>query len=342
MCTLWENIMSKKILIIRFSSIGDIVLASPVFRCIKKQLANTEIHFVTKLSFKAVTIANPYIDKFFYYNDNMDELLAKLTAENYDHVIDLHNNFRSNKIKRFLKKDTYTIDKLNTQKLLLTQLNIDIMPNRHITQRSLDTISALNVKDDGNGLDYFIPEKEQVNSDDLPTGHLAGYIAIAIGASFFTKRMPTHKIIEICSKINHPIILVGGKDDEANGTIIANSNSVKIYNACGKFSLNESADIVKKAKLVISNDTGMLYIACAFKIPTIALWGSTTPDLDVEPYYGSSFKIDPEKPVYSNIVLGLNCQPCSKYGLQKCPKEHFNCMQQIDVNEVVEKVKVWL
>ncbi len=332
----------NKILIIRFSSIGDIVLASPVFRCLKQQLENIEIHFVTKLSFKAVTIANPYIDKFFYYNNNMDELLAKLAAENYDHVIDLHNNFRSNKIKRYLQKDTHTIEKLNLQKFLLTQLNIDIMPNRHITQRSLDTIAVLGVKDDGKGLDYFIPKKEEAKSDDLPTGHLAGYIVIAIGASYFTKRMPNHKIIEICTKINHPIILVGGKEDEANGTIIANSNLVKIYNACGKFSLNESADIVKKAKLVISNDTGILYIACAFKTPSIALWGSTTPDLDVEPYYGSSFKIDLQKPIFSNIVNKLCCQPCSKYGLNKCPKEHFNCMEKIDVTEVVKKVNQWL
>ena len=101
--------MAKKILIIRFSSIGDIVLASPVFRCVKNQLPNAEVHFLTKLSFKIVTAANPYIDKFFYYDDNMEELIVRLKAEKYDHVIDLHNNLRSNKIKRGLKKNTHTI-----------------------------------------------------------------------------------------------------------------------------------------------------------------------------------------------------------------------------------------
>ena len=332
-------VQSKKILIIRFSSIGDIVLASPVFRCVKKQLPNVEVHFITKLSYKIVTAANPYIDKFFYYDDNIEELIVTLKAENYDHVIDLHNNIRSNKIKRSLGRDTYTIDKLTLQKFLLTQLNIDVMPNRHITQRSLDAVLPLSVKDDGGGLDYFIAKQYEVKPEDIPTGHLAGYIVIVIGATYFTKRFPVAKIIELCSKINHPIILLGGKEDMTNGKIIAETDSIKIYNACGKFNISESADIIKKAKLVISNDTGMQYIACALKRPLIALWGGTTPDLDVEPYYGSNFMIHQQKPIYENVVLGLKCQPCSKYGLNKCPLDHFNCMEKINVDELVQRVK---
>ena len=331
--------MTKKILIIRFSSIGDIVLASPVFRCIKKQLPDVEVHFLTKISYKIVTAANPFIDKFFYYDDNMEELLARLKAENYDHVIDLHNNFRSNKIKKFLSVDTHTIDKLTFKKFLLTQLNIDVMPNRHITQRSLDTVFALGVKDDCGGLDYFIAKEYELKRDDIPTSHLAGFIVIVIGATYFTKRFPVYKILELCSKINHPIILLGGKEDEANGKTISDNDSVKIYNACGKFNISESADIIKKAKLVISNDTGMQYIACALKRPVIALWGGTTPDLDVEPYYGSNFLRNLQKPVYENVVLNLKCQPCSKYGLNKCPLEHFKCMEKINVDGLVEKVK---
>jgi ADP-heptose:LPS heptosyltransferase len=331
--------LAKKILIIRFSSIGDIVLASPVFRCVKKQLTDAEVHFLTKISYKIVTAANPYIDKFFYYDDNMEELLARLKAENYDHVIDLHNNIRSNKIKRILSVDTHTIDKLTFKKFLLTQLNIDVMPDRHITQRSLDTVFALGVKDDGGGLDYFIAKEYELKRDDIPTSHLAGFIVIVIGATYFTKRFPVHKILELCGKINHPIILLGGKEDEANGKIISDFDSVKIYNACGKFNISESADIIKKAKLVISNDTGMEYIACALKRPLIALWGGTTPDLDVEPYYGSNFLRNLQKPVYENVVLNLKCQPCSKYGLNKCPLEHFKCMEKINIDVLVEKVK---
>ena len=334
--------MKKKILIIRFSSIGDIVLASPVFRCVKKQLPDAQVHFLTKLSYKIVTAANPFIDKFFYYENNMEELIVRLKAENYDHVIDLHNNIRSNKIKRLLACNTHTIEKLTFQKFLLTQLNIDVMPDRHITQRSLDTVFALGIKDDGGGLDYFIAKEYELKRDDIPTSHLAGFIVIVIGATYFTKRFPVHKITELCNKINHPIILLGGKEDAANGKIIADNDSVKIYNACGKFNISESADIIKKSKLVVSNDTGMQYIACALKRPVIALWGGTSPDLDVEPYYGSNFLSNQQKPIYENIVLNLKCQPCSKYGLDKCPLDHFNCMQKINVDELVEKVRAKL
>ena len=334
--------MAKKILIIRFSSIGDIVLASPVFRCVKMQLPGADVHFLTKLSYKIITAANPFIDKFFYYENNMEELIVRLKAENYDHVIDLHNNIRSNKIKRLLACDTHTIEKLTFQKFLLTQLNIDVMPDRHITQRSLDTVFALGVKDDGGGLDYFIAKEYELKRDDIPTSHLAGFIVIVIGATYFTKRFPVHKIIELCSKINHPIILLGGKEDAANGKIIADNDSVKIYNACGKFNISESADIIKKAKRVVSNDTGMQYIACALKRPVIALWGSTTPDLDVEPYYGSNFLSNQQKTIYENVVIGLKCQPCCKYGLNKCPLDHFNCMEKINVDELVEKVRAKL
>jgi ADP-heptose:LPS heptosyltransferase len=249
---------------------------------------------------------------------------------------------RSNKIKKSLKVETYTIDKLTLEKFLLTNLNIDIMPDRHITQRSLDAVLSLGVEDDGGGLDYFIAKEDEVKPDDIPTGHLAGFIAIVIGATHFTKRFPLHKIIELCSKIDHPIILLGGKEDAENGKIIADTNSLKIYNACGKFTISESADIVSKAKLVISNDTGMQYIACALKRPVLALWGGTTPALDVEPYYGNNFMSNIQKPIYENVVLNLSCQPCSKYGLKACPKEHFNCMEKIDVDGLVEKVKGFL
>ena len=337
-----QTLAKNKILLIRLFGIGDIVLASPVFRFVKKQLPDAQVHFLTKFSYKIVTAANPFIDKFFYYENNMEELIVRLKAENYDHVIDLHNNICSNKIKRLLACDTHTIKKLTFQKFLLTQLNIDVMPDRHITQRSLDTVFALGVEDDGGGLDYFIAKEYELKRDDIPTSHLAGFIVIVIGATYFTKRFPVHKITELCNKINHPIILLGGKEDAANGKIIADNDSVKIYNACGKFNISESADIIKKAKVVVSNDTGMQYIACALKRPVIALWGGTSPDLDVEPYYGSNFLSNQQKPIYENIVLNLKCQPCSKYGLNKCPLDHFNCMQKINVDELVEKVRAKL
>lgn len=331
-----------KILVIRFSSIGDIVLASPVFRCLKKQLEGAEVHLVTKLSFKTVTAANPYIDKFFYLQDDLEDVIRQLKTEKYDYVIDLHNNFRSVKIKSALKIKSYTIDKLNVQKFLLTELNIDIMPRIHITKRSLNTVLPLGVKDDGYGLDYFIPSEQHVKQDDIPAAHHFGYVAIVIGGNYFTKKLPVAKLQELCTKLDYPVILIGGNEDMDAGLAIASVDPVKVYNAAGKFNLNESADLVKKSKLVISHDTGFQYIACAFQKPVLAIWGGTSPRLDVEPYYGSRFMSGQSAPLHENIFLDLSCQPCSKFGSRKCPLEHFNCMHKQNIDMIVEKAHLRL
>src|SRR5688572_168093 len=330
-----------KFLVIRFSSIGDIVLASPVLRCLKKQVMTAEVHFLTKSSFKAVTISNPYVDKFFYYDNDINAVIDLLKKEEYDYVIDLHNNFRSNKVKRSLEAKSYTINKRNFEKFLLTRFKIDIMPKRHITKRSLDTIADFGVIDDEAGLDYFIPEEDLVKESDIPASHHAGYIAIVIGASYYTKKLPVHKLITLCESIHHPIILIGGREDVRVGEEVAAFGNGKVYNACGKFNLNESADLVRRSKIVISHDTGLQYIASAFNKKVLAIWGSTSPRLDVEPYYSKAFLATQKEKPYENIIRlpELWCQPCSKYGKKKCPLGHFKCMEQMDINYITERVE---
>ena len=323
-----------KILVIRFSSIGDIVLTTPVFRCIKKQLPDAEVHLVTKSSFKIVTANNPYIDHFFYLDDDLTSVIKELKKQKYDYVVDLHNNTRSYRIKRALRKKTFTINKLNIEKFLLTNLNINIMPAEHITTRSLDTVASLAVVDDGKGLDYFIPVKDIVKEHDIPTSHSAGFITIVIGATYNTKKLPVHKLQELCYKIDHPVILLGGKEDNSDAEMIASVDPVKVYNACGKFNLNESADLVRQSKLVVSHDTGLMHIAAALQKPIISIWGNTTPVFGMYPYYGSRS----DKQFDTVEVTGLRCRPCSKIGYQKCPMEHFKCMENQDIDSLVQLI----
>ncbi len=326
-----------KFLIIRFSSIGDIVLTTPAIRCLKQQMPGAEVHFLTKQKFKSVTIANPYIDKFHYFDNDFNKTIEQIRAEQFDYIIDLHKNLRT--LRLYLETDTKTkwlsYRKLSVQKFLLTKTGINLMPGIHISQRCLNALKPLGIKDDGKGLDYFIPKDEVIQSTDLPLSHRMGYIAIVIGASYFTKKLPVTKLQEICKGIAHPIILIGGKEDSKEGDAIASVDPVKIYNACGKFSLNESADITRQAKLVISHDTGLQYIAAAFQKKILAIWGGTSPKLDVEPYYGSAVAA---KHV-NYIVPDLPCQPCSNFGTKTCPKKHFKCMNLQDVKAIVSKVK---
>ncbi len=345
-----------KFLVIRFSSIGDIVLATPAIRCLKQQVPNAEVHFLCKQNFKAVTEGNPYIDQFYYFKNDLRLLISELKKEEYDYIIDLHDNFRTRRIAWALKTKVLRYDKERLGKLLLTKLHINKMSGRHISDRCVDTLTALGVKNDDKGLDYFIPSSKEVAMSELPAAHLAGFVAIVIGASYFTKKLPVKKLQELCMQLDYPIILVGGKEDAVEGEAIAAIDPIRIYNACGKFSLHESADLVRKSKLVISHDTGLQYIACAFHKPVLAIWGGTSPLLDVEPYYpnndyihhGAMHQKAFEKnttlkgPYQNFIVPNLSCQPCSNYGTKTCPKGHFNCMLQQDIGAIVSTAQFYL
>lgn len=322
-----------KILVIRFSSIGDIVLATPAIRCLKKRYPDWELHFLTKKKMKAVTEANPYIDKFHYFDGDFKQMARELKAEKFDYVIDLHKNLRTLRLRFALNTATwYRYRKLSIQKFLLTKFHWDIMPDTHITTRSLNTLLPLDVKDDGLGLDYFIPEKDRVDLKTLPSFLQKGYGAIVIGASYFTKKLPPEKLIELVDRLDCPVMLMGGPEDKAIGDqIIASTRNATAWNSCGAFSLNGSADLIRQADFVISHDTGLQYIACAFDKRVMAIWGGTSPKLAVEPYYGTK-----KKGHYRNyIVPDLPCQPCSNFGLKACPKKHFKCMRLQDVEKIV-------
>ena len=318
-----------RLLFIRFSSIGDIVFTTPAIRAAKQQLPGVEIHFLTKASMKAVTEANPYIDHFHYLEKELATTIEALKAIDFDFVIDLHKNLRTYKIKRALGVPSFSYKKLSWQKFLLTKLHLNFMPTRHISERCVDTLAPLGVINDGKGLDYFVPNQITLPSTALPNTHKNGYIALVIGASFASKKLPIGKLQELCKLLKYPVVLVGGKEDAIEGVQVTKIDPIKIFNACGKFSLHESALIVQQSKTVISHDTGFLYIACAYQKKTVAIWGATSPALQVAPYYpitDAESSINASDMFYNSIVPNLSCQPCSNYGTKQCPQGHFACM----------------
>ena len=331
-----------KFLIIRFSSIGDIVLTTPVIRCLKKQVPGATIHYLVKRSFRPVIAYNPYIDKIHELDEDWDAMIGELRQEKFDHIIDLHHNLRTLRVKNDLKVPAHSFNKLNIEKFIFVKLKWNVMPKLHIIDRYMETVKTFHVHNDGAGMDYFIPPGEEVTQKDIPASHQLGYIAIVIGASFYTKKLPVYKLQELCRKINHPILLLGAKEEFAEGEEISMVDPVKVYNACGKFTLNESADLVRKSKLVIAHDTGLMHIAAALKKPVIAVWGSTTPSLGMVPYYGDNYLIQHARPYDDVQVHRLWCRPCTKIGRNKCPQGHFKCMREIDIDDVVRKVNVRL
>ncbi len=317
-----------KYLVIRLSSIGDIVLTTPVFRCLKQQLKNAEIHFVTKHRYASLLQANPYIDKIHSLAENIHDLIASLEKENFDFIIDLHQNFRSNRIKAGLHVPSFSFGKLNFKKFLLVQFKMNFLSDNHVVDRYMNTLSSFGVKNDMKGLDFFIPEGECFRKEDLPKIFQKGFVAFVIAGTYATKRLPVTKVSEICSLLNYPVILLGGKAEYKDGEWILSQSKGNVLNYVGKISLNQSASLVRDARVVLTNDTGLMHVAAGFKKKILSFWGNTVPGFGMFPYLPA-----PESKIME--VKELHCRPCSKLGQNRCPKKHFRCMNDLDVTEVV-------
>ena len=308
-----------KILVVRFSSIGDIVLTTPVVRMLKKQL-NAQVHYLTKSSYVSLLKNNPYVDSVYQIDNSISEVIADLKKEKYDYVIDLHSNLRTQILKFRLGMPAKSFNKLNMEKFMLTNFKLDNMPKIHIVDRYLETVKHLGVKNDNQGLDFFLSANDKMDISIFPKN----YIVFVIGGQHATKILPNEKIISIIKKVNKPVLLVGGPEDAHRGEEIAKACD-KVVNTCGKYSILQSASLVQQATMVITHDTGMMHIAAAFNKKIYSVWGNTVPEFGMYPYLESeqSKRIE---------VKGLNCRPCSKIGYDKCPKGHFKCMQEIDEN----------
>lgn len=329
-----------KFLVIRFSSIGDLILTTPVVRCLKAAYPNAEIHFLIKKQFQQVMSANPYIDRHHIFDGDLKASIRALKRENFDLVIDLQKNRRSRKIRKALGKAWYTFPKLNIRKWMFVRLKINLMPDKSIVDRYFQAVKALKVYNDGKGLDCFIPHNQKTKIEDIPMGHGTGYVACVIGGSFFTKKFPVEKWQAFCRQCPYPVVLLGGPDDRPAGESIAQASPKNVYNACGKFSLGESADLIRRSRVVVSNDTGLMHIAAAFQKPVISLWGNTSPAMGMFPYYGQNNLKSHPSPL-SVIIENkkLSCHPCSKLGYAQCPKGHFKCMTDLDVMAIVAAVQ---
>lgn len=326
-----------KFLIVRFSSIGDIVLTSSVIRCLKQQVAGAEVHFLTKENYRQVIENDPHIDRLWTTDGSMEDVADALKREKFDAMIDLHHNIRTLKLKRTLRTKSYSFPKLNIQKWMLVNLHINRMPSMHIVDRYLSTVKSFGVKNDLQGLSFHLPKEVKNPLEELPESHRNGYIAIAIGAQHSTKIMPSEKVSRIIQKTGKPVVVLGGKEDRTRGAQIVLACGEMVYNACGKMSLAESAILLREAKVVLSHDTGLMHIAAAFRKPIVTVWGNTVPAFGMTPYMPG----DEDK----SIIIennSLRCRPCSKIGFDKCPKGHFECIRGIDDAEISEAIiKLW-
>jgi ADP-heptose:LPS heptosyltransferase len=321
-----------KVLVVRFSSIGDIVLTTPVIRALKMQLPQCEIHYLTKEAFIDLLKTNEHLDKIFTIKKSIQEVTNELRLERYDCIIDLHNNLRSLILARKLGVKRSPFPKLNIRKWLLVRFKLKLMPHLHIVDRYFKAVEFLGVKNDQLPCEISIPTDCEVNTTEHFGMHPKGFIAIAIGAQFATKRLPFSKLKEIIEKLDFPVLLVGGPTDMPLAQELLDTFPNKqLKSACGQFNLLSSASIVRQSAALVTNDTGLMHIASCYNVPTVSVWGNTVPSFGMYPYFPQ------QKEKFSiHQIEELSCRPCSKIGFRECPKGHFNCMNLQNSTAIAE------
>lgn len=317
-----------KVLFIRLSSIGDIVLTTPLVRCVNQQIANVEIHYLCKDSYRLLLSSNPYIHQLHTFNKEDKTLKKRLKDEKFDYVIDLQHNCHSKSICRYLKVPYRSFPKLNIRKWILVNFKINLLPKLHIVDRYFKALKVLKVTNDNKGLNFFISDKDlrQIQTDTLPEV----FVAVAVGSKHNTKQLPKEKLLEIFQKTNIPFVFLGDEKDAAVVEYIQANSQKTSYNLCGKLNLQESAYCVSKAEILLSGDTGLMHIAAALNKPIVSLWGNTVPEFGMYPY----MPMNQDKYVIIENKK-LFCRPCSKLGFKRCPLRHFKCMQSLSIDEIV-------
>lgn len=318
-----------KILIVRFSSIGDVVLTTPVLRAVKNQLKDVEIHYLTKQSFAGVLKSNENIDKMWVIEKSIDEIIPELKSENFDWIVDLHNNIRTKGLKAKLRRPYKAFPKLNFQKWLLVKFKINRMPKKHVVERYFSAVEHLGVKNEDNLCEFPIDSTQEISLEELGL-EPKKYVAIALGAKFKTKQLPEEKLIEVIRKTKSTCVLLGGGDALQLARNLQSAFPRKVINLVGDYSLQQSASIVKQSGALLTNDTGLMHIASSYETPIVSVWGNTTPNLGMYPYRPK------KKDSYSIHEVKLSCRPCSKIGFEKCPNKHFKCMLDQD-SEAIAK-----
>mgnify|MGYP001170120031 FL=1 len=318
----------NKVLIIRLSSLGDILLTTPFIRSLKNQYPKIEIDFILREEYSDLLKLNPHLSKVYHYNrtekDNFS-ILAEIKKTNYDLIIDLQNNLRSKKVFSDNNPQILRFSKNSWKKFLLVNFKINKLQDEpQIPDRYANTIP--NFRLDDKGLELFtdkITDTRLINKNNL--------IGLCPGARHYTKRWLKEYFIELGNKLTkagYTIVLLGGKIDKELCAEIAKEIPGSIDESNSDDILQIAADM-KMCNAVVCNDSGLMHTASAVGTKVIAIFGSTVKEFGFTPYN------------CRNLILennSLTCRPCSHIGRSSCPKKHFDCMKLIKPDFVFEKV----
>ena len=328
-----------KILIIRLSSLGDVLLSSLLIRCLRGRYPEGRIDFLVRERYADLVKKNEYLSDFLMLAEPAGRRELKVTAEvvkagKYDYIIDIQGNFRSWYIGWRSGGKILRWEKPRLKRWLLVNFKWNLLKGyASIAERYLKAAEALGVVDDGLGLDFFIGEAEEAEGDRLfrqwgcegPTT-----AAIAPGSRWRTKQWEGENYAQLCVRLLKSnlkgIILLGSVEEAARCKEIQEVCGEGIVNLAGKTSIGLSAALIKRCGIFIGNDSGLSHLASAVGTPSVVFFGCTVKEWGFFPFRSRSIVLEKE----------LDCRPCTHIGRNRCPKKHFRCMKEITVEEALE------
>jgi heptosyltransferase-2 len=340
----------NKTLVIRLSSIGDVVLASPLIRVLRARFPSSQIDFVVRKEYAELIRYNSNLNLTFEFDaqggfQELHRLASTIRREKYDLIIDIHDSLRSRYIRSFSgAKEVVVINKRIFARTMLVRLKKNYYRDIvSVADRYIEPVGTYGIENDAQGLEIFIPDETMYKvSGKMSSLKLHMYekvVGFCPSSKHATKRWPEERFIEagirLVRELKAIIILFGGKNDTVLCTTIANGINKKSEGACAigysdQFSLLETAAAMQFCDVIVTNDSGLMHIAAAMKKKVIAIFGSTVREFGF-------FPVGTE-----NIVIerkGLYCRPCSHIGRSNCPEGHFRCMNEIQVDDIVDSIK---
>jgi heptosyltransferase-2 len=339
----------NKTLVIRFSSIGDIVLTSPLLRILRARFPKSQIDFVTRREYAELVRSNQNLNRTFEFDagggfEALRRLKKTIREERYDLLIDLHDSLRSKYLRSIRGPKRVVVDKRILERSMLVKLKKNVYKNViSVVDRYVETLKEFGAENDGKGLELHIPDEILFGVSGklapLRLNRFEKVIALCPGARHFTKRWPAERFARVgalfVQKLDAKVLLFGGAADEPLCKQIAwelnnQAGTERASSFAGQLGLLETAAAMQYCDVVITNDTGLMHIATAMQRKIVAIFGSTVREFGFFPYDSAAVVIE---------MSGLQCRPCSHIGRSQCPERHFRCMSEIETDTVYRRAK---
>lgn len=325
-----------RVLIIRTGAMGDIVLATAVVEAIAKDSPQTAVEFLLKKRFSGILEGQPHISRLWLLDERGEHrgvrglllFIQEIQRERFDLVIDLQDNFRSRLISHCLRAENkLRWDKLAWRRRLWAWLGVKPRATRPVFRRYLDTLHPLGLDTEGSRPRLYVAMK---NSSGLPP---EGFVALAPGAHWPAKRWPREYFVSLAQMILEEtglsIVVVGSAEDRALGAEISKPFPTRMMDLCGRLGLKELREVVARARVLVTNDTGPMHLAEALGVPVLAFFGPTVREFGFAPW----------RPESRVLEVTLNCRPCSLHGGRVCPRKHFRCLRGITPRQAWDSLR---